>query len=280
MTLTTLPESRRLFADLVARPDEAIDLAEGALLIACEEYPGLDVGHYLARLERWARAAHERIEAGTPEAIVAGINRLLFEEEGFRGNTTDYYDPKNSLLSDVLDRRTGIPITLSAVYMEVARRAGFVMDGVGLPGHFLVRLTVKGDERLIDPYHEGAVLSQAECQERLDRIYEGRVKLEAEMLAPCSRKAMLGRMLRNLKAIYARTGDNARALGTLELILILNPTSAFDLRDRGLAHASLECYAWAARDLSAYLERVPKTHEAAAIRQKIEEMETKAQRLN
>jgi regulator of sirC expression with transglutaminase-like and TPR domain len=280
VSLTTPSAPRKLFADLVARPDENIDLAEAALLIACEEYPGLDVGAYLGRLEQWARDAQARIESSTPEGIVAGINRLLFEEEGFRANSQDYYDPKNSLLNDVLDRRMGIPITLSAVYMEVARRAGFAMDGVGLPGHFLVRLTVGGSERLIDPYHAGAVLSEAECQERLDRIYEGKVKLEAPMLAPCGRKAMLGRMLRNLKAIYVRTEDHARALGAVELLLALDPESTEDLRDRGLIHASLECYGWAARDLSAYLERAPKSHEAAALRRKIDELEHKALRLN
>jgi regulator of sirC expression with transglutaminase-like and TPR domain len=280
VTLNTLPEPRKLFAELVAQPDEKLDLAEAALLVACEEYPGLDVSGYLARLSRWAGALRERIQGDTPEAIVAGLNRLLFEEEGFRGNTKDYYDPRNSFLNDVLDRRIGIPITLSAVYMEVARRAGFAASGVGLPGHFLVRLRARGGERLIDPFHEGVMLSRAECQERLDLIYDGKLKLEAEMLAACGRKAMLGRMLRNLKAIYVRSGDQARALGIVELLLILNPESAEDLRDRGLIHAALDCYAYAARDLGAYLERAPKTHEAATLRRKLEEMHQKAQRLN
>jgi regulator of sirC expression with transglutaminase-like and TPR domain len=277
---TTLPEPRRLFAELVAQPEETLDLAEAALLIACEEYPDLDVSRYVSRLSQWARAAQERIDTDEPEAIVAGLNELLFEEEGFRGNTEDYYDPRNSFLNDVLDRRTGIPITLCAVYMEVARRAGFRVSGVGLPGHFLVRLDVNGEARLVDPFHEGAIVSEAQCQERLDSIYEGKLRLEAEMLATCGRKAMLGRMLRNLKAIYVRSGDQARALGSVELLLILNPGNAEDLRDRGLIHAALDCYAYAARDLGAYLERVPKSNEAMTLRQKIEELHEKARRLN
>ena len=280
MIPTTLPEPRKLFAELVARPEESLDLAQAALLIACEEYPDLEVSRYVSRLSQLATAAQARIADDAPEAIVAGLNQVLFEEQGFRGNTEDYYDPRNSFLNDVLDRRIGIPITLSAVYMEVARRAGFRVSGVGLPGHFLVRLDVNGKARLIDPFHEGAILSEAECQERLDRSYEGKLKLEAEMLATCGQKAMLGRMLRNLKAIYLRSGDQTRALGSVELLLILNPGSAEDLRDRGLIHAALDSYAFAARDLGAYLERVPKSNEAATLRQKIEELHEKARRLN
>jgi regulator of sirC expression with transglutaminase-like and TPR domain len=273
-------EPRRLFAQIVAKPDEALDLAEAALLVACEEYPGLDVSRYTSQLALWASHARERIQTATPEAVVAGLNELLFGEHGFCGNTHDYYDPRNSYLNEVLDRRTGVPITLSAVYMEVARRAGFSASGVGLPGHFLVRLDLRGQRLLIDPFHQGAILSEAQCQERLDRIYEGKLRLSTGMLASCGRKAMLARMLRNLKAIYLRGDDQVRARGIVELLLILNPGSAEDLRDRGLIHAALDCYAYAARDLAAYLERAPKAPEAVALRHKMEEMHEKAQRLN
>src|SRR5438445_11102873 len=160
---------------MVARPEASVDLAEASLLIAGEEYPGLDPAPYLGRLDELG--AHLRRRAGDAgaDALVPELNRLLFEEEGFRGNTVDYYDPRNSFLNDVLDRRTGIPISLSTVYMAVGRRAGVPVQGVGLPGHFVVRVTTAGGEALVDPFHDGAVLTLEDCQERLDRIYGGKV---------------------------------------------------------------------------------------------------------
>jgi regulator of sirC expression with transglutaminase-like and TPR domain len=184
---------------MLAGPDEAVDLAHASLLIACEEYPDLDVNRYVARLDEWGEELRVRVEQQAEPAVVASsINHLLFEQEGFRGNTKDYYDPRNSFLNEVLDRRTGIPITLATVYMEVARRAGIAISGVGLPGHFIVRLRGQGPGLLVDPFHGGALLSVEDCQARLDRIYEGRVKVEPSMLAACERKEILARMLRNL----------------------------------------------------------------------------------
>src|SRR6185436_5943071 len=208
------------------------------------------------------------------------ILRLLYQELGFRGNVEDYYDPRNSFLNDVIDRRTGIPITLSMVYMEVARRAGLDVTGVGLPGHFLVRAEGRGRAVLVDPFHGGTLLSEADCQRRLDRVFEGRVRLEPSMLEACPRKAILGRMLRNLKAIYVKGDDYARALRTIDLLLTLDPESAEDRRDRGLLHAAFDCYALAAADLEAYLSLAPAAPEAMAVRVKITQMRTLAARLN
>lgn len=273
-------DSRSQFGALMARPDEEIDLASAALLIAREEYPELDIPSYVERLDALASELGRRVAESGLERVAAGLAQLLSAEEGFRGNTNDYYDPKNSFLNDVLDRRTGIPISLSTVYIEVARRAGFSASGVGLPGHFLVRLADAGEGLLVDPFHGGAVVSEADCQERLDRIYEGRVKLEPGMLEPCGRRAMLSRMLRNLKAIYVKTEEHQRALGIVELVLLADPRAAEELRDRGLLYESLDCYAYAARDLRGYLERRPGVTEAGEIRNKIEALEQKASRLN
>ena len=273
--------SRKQFARVLACPDDAVDLAEAALLIACEEYPALDLPHYLARLDGMAQSVRQRISpAARADRAVAALRRYLFEEEGFRGNEQDYYDPRNSFLNEVIDRRTGIPITLSVVYIEVARRAGLRAVGVGLPGHFLVRVSGGGADLLVDPYHGGIALSEGDCQERLNRIYGGRLKVDAAMLAPCGPKALLARMLRNLKAIYLKSGDHERALAIVDLLLRVNPHSGEDLRDRGLVYAALDCYTLAARDLEAWADLFPGAPEAADLRQRAAEFRVKAARVN
>lgn len=273
------PHHRRQLIDMVARPEDEVDLARASLLVACEEYPQLEVDRYLERLDTMAGALRGRL-GSSPEAAVAALNRVLFEEEGFRGNTREYYDPRNSFLNDVLDRRTGIPISLSTVYIAVGRRAGVAVHGVGLPGHFVVRVATLGGDALVDPFNGGTVLTKKDCQERLDRIYGGRVRMAADMLAPCPPRAVLSRTVRNLKAIYLKAEDHERALRTVELLVLLNPGAAEEVRDRGLVLAALECYALAARDLEAYVAAAPQAPEADHIRAKIAEMRHKAARLN
>ena len=270
------PEARRQFAEIVAGPDERVDLAQAALLIACEEYPRLDVARYLRRMDEMAAALRRRLDGTSPAAAVRALNGLLFDEEGFHGNLDDYYDPRNSFLNDVLDRRTGIPITLSTVYMEVGRRAGLDVEGVGLPGHFVVRV----EGRLVDPYHGGATLSMDDCQKRLDRIYGGRVKLDDSMLAACERKGIIARTLRNLKAIYTKAGDYARALTTVELLLRVDPEALEELKDRGLLHAALDCYALAASELEEYLGRAGNAPGTDDVRRKVAELRRSAARVN
>jgi regulator of sirC expression with transglutaminase-like and TPR domain len=268
------------FREMAARPDAAVDLAEASLLIAGEEYPDLDPGRYLARLDALGAALRVRAGDGDGAAIVPALNRLLFEEEGFHGNTEDYYDPRNSFINDVLDRRTGIPISLCTVYMEVARRAGLALEGVGLPGHFVVRVSADAAPLLVDPFNGGTVLTVEDCQKRLDRIYAGRLRLAPAMLAPCSRKAILGRMLRNLKGIYVKAGDYARALRIVEMLRSLEPDSADELRDRGVLYAALDCYAAAAADLESYLALRPRCAEAPQLTAKAAELRARAARLN
>jgi regulator of sirC expression with transglutaminase-like and TPR domain len=164
--------------------------------------------------------------------------------------------------------------------MEVARRAGLEVFGVGLPGHFLVRAEDRGRAVLVDPFHGGAILSAEDCQKRLDRVFDGRLRLEPGMLAPCARKAILARLLRNLKAIYVKADDYRRGLRTMDLLLALDPGSAEDRRDRGLLHAAFDCYSLAAADLEAYLALEPAAPEASALLVKINEMRSLAARLN
>jgi len=281
--VTESPHRRQLI-DLFTRPEDEVDLAHASLLVACEEYPHLEVEPYLERLDAMAAALRGRLSgppaAAAPAEAAAAINHVLFEEEGFRGNTEAYYDPRNSFLNDVLDRRTGIPITLSTVYMAVGRRAGLGVEGVGLPGHFVARVRTDEGDVLVDPFNRGLVLTAEHCQERLDRIYGGRVRLAADMLTPCPPRALLSRILRNLKAIYFKEGDFERGLRTADLLVVLNPGSAEDLRDRGLVLAGLDCYAMAVRDLEACLAAAPAAADADQIRARIVELRRKAARVN
>jgi regulator of sirC expression with transglutaminase-like and TPR domain len=274
--VTQQPDARRQFADLMAGPDDQVDLAQAALLIACEEYPDLDVPGYLRRVDGLARTVAARLDDRGPMSAVRALNGLLFDEEGFRGNLEDYYDPRNSFLNDVLDRHTGIPITLSTLYIEVGRRAGLSVDGIGLPGHFVVRV----GGTLIDPFHGGAVLSEEDCQKRLDRIYGGRLRLDDSMLAACERKTILARTLRNLKAIYTKAGDFMRALSAVELLLRVEPGSLEEMRDRGMLHASLDCYGLAATELEEYLEKAGNGPGTDQVRRKAAELRASAARVN
>lgn len=272
---------RRQFSELVAGPEQALDLALASLLIAAHEYPELEIPRYLDRLERLGAAVCDRVGIAAPaEDRVEAVNRLLFEDEGFRGNLENYYDPRNSYLNDVLDRRTGIPITLSTVYIEVARRAGLEVQGVGLPGHFIVRVSASPGDVLLDPFNAGVRLSEDDCQRRVDRIFEGRVKLQPPMLAACGRKEILARMLRNLKSIYAQADDHERCLNIVDLLLRVQPGSGADLRDRGLLYAALDCYSLALQDLEEYLARFPGAPEAGELMEKIATLRGKAARVN
>jgi len=279
--------SRDRFREIVREP--AFPLAEAALLVACEEYPELPVDRYLARIDAMAESA--RVPVGRAPSLlgrVRALNRYLFEEEGFHGNNEDYYDPRNSFLNDVLDRRTGIPVTLSAVYIEVGRRCGLEVEGVSLPGHFIVRVRrararrgrAPAEEQLVDPFHAGALLSIGECQARLDRIFSGRMQLDPTMLAACDGRAVLARMLRNLKVIYVKAQDYPRALNALDLLVELEPDAPEERRDRGLVYAAMDCYGLAARDLEACLALAPRGPEADRLRARVAELLRQESRVN
>lgn len=210
-----------LFAHVASRADEDIDLAAAALLVAEAEYDNLDVGHYLGMLDAMAEAVRKRVPPGGD--VLPALTHYLFEELGFRGNDEDYYDPKNSFLNEVLDRRIGIPITLSILFLEVGWRLGLALSGVSFPGHFLVRLERDDGEIMLDPYHGGVALSQEELEERLRQAMGQTAELTTEHLAPASRRAVLTRLLNNLRGIYQRLGDAERERAALEKLAALNP---------------------------------------------------------
>jgi regulator of sirC expression with transglutaminase-like and TPR domain len=261
------PPCRRAFARLVSRPELAIDLAEAALLIAKEEYPDLEVARYLSRLDAMAAELRDRVGIGSDaHRLIASLGDYLFKEQGFRGNADDYYDPRNSFLNDVLDRRMGIPITLSTVYMEVGRRLGVHLHGVGMPGHFLVKYMGPGEEIVIDPFNGGAIVSPADCQRILDRISGGKLALEPRFLSSLGTRQILYRMLTNLKLIYFNGQAYGKALGVVERLLILDPHATTEVRDRGLLYCQLKRYPDAMADLERYLKLAPAAEDAEVIR--------------
>ncbi|MBI3015051.1 MAG: tetratricopeptide repeat protein [Candidatus Tectomicrobia bacterium] len=249
---------RERFASLTQSPDESIDLARGALLIAQEEYPDLEINHYIRMLDDMALEVQARLPANQgPGQVIDVINQYLFDEMAFSGNREDYYNPKNSFLNEVLDTRLGIPITLSIIYLELGWRLGLPLVGVGLPGHFIVGCKEDEGELLIDPYNAGSFLSAEDCQQRLDQIYGGVLSLRPEYLSALPRKGILIRILNNLKSIYISRREHAKALAASERILLLDPESAHELRDRGLLFAQTGLFARAIADLEAYLQMLP-----------------------
>jgi regulator of sirC expression with transglutaminase-like and TPR domain len=273
-------EARRRLARLLAQPEASIELAHAALLVAAEERAGLDVEHYRARLYEWGLAARERLAREEDANPVVALNKFIFEELGFTGNQTDYYDPRNSLLSEVLERRTGIPITLSIVYMEIGRRAGLHVEGVGLPGHFIVSAReARGEPLLVDPFN-GRIIDAEDCQERLDTIYGGQAPLTDAHLRPVSTRDILARLLRNLKGVYAQAGLYRRALSIIERILLVAPDAVEERRDRGALLAQLGRYSEAINDVRAYLKRAPNAPDAERVTEQLKQMQAQLARLN
>jgi regulator of sirC expression with transglutaminase-like and TPR domain len=246
----------REFAGYVARPAEEIRLDEAALLLARTEYPGLDLSGPLARLDTLAARA-ECDPGRSPHANIANLNRLLFEVEKFAGDEKEYDDPRNSYLNDVLDRKVGIPITLSLVYQEVARRCGLPVVGVGFPGHFLAKyLTVSG-EILLDPYHRGALVSLQDCEKKLKAQFGEEAEFRPSYLAVSTTKQTLTRILNNLKGSYFRRKNFAKVLIMIELALAVDPAARQEIHDRAMINFLLRRYATAMADLRTYISLSP-----------------------
>jgi regulator of sirC expression with transglutaminase-like and TPR domain len=246
----------RDFARLMEQTDEQIHLDEAALLLARTEYPKLDFAPPLECLDRLA-ARLDCDPNRSPLENVQGLNDLLFEQENFSGNTEDYDDPRNSYLNDVLERKKGIPITLSLVYMEVARRRALPVVGVGFPGHFLVKYFTGPGEILLDPYNRGIILSRQDCEERLKAQFGEESELKAEYLAASTHKQVLARVLNNLKGSYLRRRDFPKVLTMIELALAVEPGSLHEIHDRGMVYFLIRRYAEAKADFQAYLSLAP-----------------------
>jgi len=257
---------RSEFERLIAQPEAQIDLAEAALWIAAESRPGTDIAASLAELETLAAGLEERIEAGaSASGRFEALNEWIFFEQGFRGcDPQHYYEPEQSFLDVVLARREGIPILLSVVYLEVARRVGVDAEGVGFPGHFLVRVRA-ADALLVDPYAR-SVLSPADCSQRLRSLFGEAAQISPEMLEPASKRAILQRILGNLKRNYVAAGQLVEALACCDRILLLAPDAAPEWLERGVVHQHLGHLRAAAADFEHFALLDPADPRAARAR--------------
>lgn len=253
-------------ADLItaAADRPGVDLAEPAFLVARIEYPKLDAGPYLERLNTMGDAAFHFVakDPGHDAPIGAridAVNRYLFGELGFTGNRDQYDDPRNSCLNEVMDRKKGIPITMALLYIEVARRAGLRAEGVNFPGHFQVRVLHDlhtgnpGDGLIVDPFHGGAILNEADCRQLLSRVGEGSA-FDPALLARATRRQVLVRMLNNLKRLYVKMHSFPQARAATDVLLALQPASLADLKDRGLLAYNMNDFSHALRDFEEYLK--------------------------
>jgi regulator of sirC expression with transglutaminase-like and TPR domain len=215
-----------LFAHVCARPEPELDLAEAALLIAETEYPSLDVAAYVRTLDeigRGARTAVSQAISNMDEARLERAVRYVYEDCGFSGNNDDYYDPRNSFLNDVIDRRTGIPITLAVVLTEICRRAGVDVRGVSFPGHFLVRADMPRGTILVDPF-AGRPLTREELRALYARATGEDRDPPPRILEPAPKLQVLARILNNLRSIYENRHDDERLRGVLERLHVVDPS--------------------------------------------------------
>ncbi len=247
---------------------DELDVFEGAMRIARVEYPDLDVEHYRSALDGFAVEGRPAVKTKGRKGIEQ-FNAYFFDTLGFHGNADDYYDPRNSYLNDVIERRTGIPITLSTVYCEVARRLGLDAHGVGFPGHFLAKCLYSGGEVLVDCFNARAV-SRDDCQELLNSFNPGSARLSEEMLEIAAPRDILSRMLNNLRQIHARRGEFARAVRWVEMDMTLRPESPHGLRERGMLYIQMEEFGKALVDLERYLALVPGSPDLPQVREQIQ----------
>ena len=259
-------DHRSDFVRLVQQPEPAIDLARAALHVAAESDPNVDVDGEMHQLDSWAAELRGRLEPGWNNLQkLARLRAFVFEELGFRGDRTDYYSPSNSLLHQVLKRRRGVPLTLGIVMLELGWRIGIPFEGVGFPGHFLVRLTGEEADLLLDPFRRGMSVDERDCKQMLLEATNGKLEFEPELLVSVGKRAMLTRLLTNLKGAYLRAGSDDLALTTVDKLLVLQPDDIEEVRDRGLLLYRLARYYPALTCLEQYLEALPAARDRATI---------------
>lgn len=273
-------EARRRLAAVLAQDEARLDLARAALLIAAEEEPGLTIEPYLTRIDELGREARLFLDtvSGPPVGV---FNEYFFETLGFSGNRHNYQDPRNSFLNRVLERRTGIPITLAVLYAEIGRRAGLSVAGIGMPGHFLVQARADDDAQayLIDAFH-ACVMTPEDCQERLNEIFNGRLPLHPSHLQPVTKRQILARILANLKALYAQNQRPQRALAASERILLIMPDAHAEHRDAAFFLAAQERWHEAAERATTYLRLAPAAPDFTEIRATLKHWQQRGAHLN
>jgi regulator of sirC expression with transglutaminase-like and TPR domain len=279
-----LDQNLQRFRDAVAPERVSINLCEAALLCAQDAYPQLDIADSMRRIDALAETLRRRLppDFSTAHRLLA-LNNYLFRELGFSGDTDNYYDPRNSFLNEVLVRKTGIPITLSILYIEIGQRLGLKLRGVSFPGHFLVKIRVTGGELVLDPFDGGRSLSEEDLRERLAR-FTGEDAAQTlpleDLLESAGPRQILARLLRNLKAIYLEAKDLDRALRVMNRLVLLLPEVPEERRDRGMVYAQLECPRAAADDLGFYARECPAAEDAEKVAAQLAAVTISAARLN
>jgi regulator of sirC expression with transglutaminase-like and TPR domain len=254
------------FERLVKVPEHAFDLARVALLVAAEADPAVEPETELRTLDAWGDELASRIDPTWNNLQrLARLRRYVYEDLGFQGDDKTYFSPDNSLLHSVMRRRAGIPLTLSIVFMSLGWRIGMPLEGVGFPGHFLVRLTGEERELLLDTYHQGMSVDHADCARMLELITKGQLAFDPSMLAPISKRDMIARLLMNLKGAYLRVHQDEQALLAVDQLLLLHPEDTEQVRDRGLLLYRLRRYQQALAELHRYLERRPDARDRATV---------------
>ena len=261
---------RRKFTDAVSRNDEDISLTEAALYIAGEQYTGLEVSSVLAAIDVLGEEADQYIgPRDEPIRCLKRLSEYLYLQKGFQGNRDDYYDPDNSYLNKVLERNLGIPISLSLVHMAVGQKLGLVLEGVGLPGRFLLRFGPPEWEMYVDTFDQGRLISKAGCEEIYNGLFQGESQFRDELLVPNTKKQILVRLLANLKGIYINQEDYRRAIAAADRIDIIDPGLGKNLKERAWLHTQLNQYRLAIRDLDRYLNSVPEPEDSKDIESRV-----------
>lgn len=256
------------FVRAVGRPEPILDLARAALLVAAESDPRVDVDHQLHTLESWAAELKTRLEPGWNNLQkLARLRSFVFEDLGFRGDSRDYFSPSNSLLNQVMERRMGVPLTLSIIFMELGWRVGIPFEGVGFPGHFLVRLTGEPLDLVLDPFNHARTMHEEDCRRLLDEVTGGRLEFDGRLLASVTKREMITRLLLNLKGAYLRANQDEGALAAVERLLLIHPEDLDEVRDRGLLLYRMQRYGAALEALNAYLAGRPDAPDRDAIAQ-------------
>jgi regulator of sirC expression with transglutaminase-like and TPR domain len=262
--------ARQRFREIAGRPEDAVDLVEASLVIALEDNPGIHIEPYLEQVEEWSGLVRSRLRGSHDiERVLESINRLLFDEEGFRGENDDYYDPRSALLNELFERHAGLPIALSILYIELSRRLGVEASGISLPGRFLVKFSGLFGEIVVDPFEDGRVLSTMELQKLLDAVFGGAVRLREQHLRSFSRKEILARELAQLKSAYMAQRDLAKAAASIDRLLILDDRDAYELRDRAMLAMQMHAYALATELFERYLEVMPSAEDGPRIREQL-----------
>lgn len=270
----SISSPRQSFIQEISQPAAAIDLTAAALYFAQAFYPQLQPQLYFKTLEQMSLDLKSRLpEPRYPLKVIQTINAYFYGDLGFAGNKAAYYDPRNSYLNQVIDRRLGIPITLALVYLDLARRIDFPMVGVGMPGHFLLRPEVDDMAVYVDVFNQGNVLFEQDCRDTFVQIYGLTALWQPDFLKTITPKLFLGRVLTNVKMIYLQQQTWSALLMVCDYLLLLFPDNIYECRDRGLAHYQLGHVEDARQDLTHYLDQCPTAEDASQIQQLLAQME-------